>query len=54
MVAPVLGISLAFWGVYYTPANFLLGNGLGWLLLGYALWSQNHATGQRHAGGSIA
>ncbi len=35
IVAPLLGVSLAFWGVYYLPANFILGNSLGWLLLGY-------------------
>ena len=42
IVAPLLGISLAFWGVYYLPANFILGNGLGWLLLGHVLWSKGN------------
>ncbi len=41
IATPILGISLTFWGVYYIPANFILGNGLGWLLLGYVLWSKN-------------
>jgi len=41
VVAPLLGISLASWGVYYIPANFVLGNGLGWALLGYVLWSSS-------------
>ncbi len=36
--APLLGISLLFWGVYYIPANFILGNSLGWVSLGYLLW----------------
>jgi len=53
IVAPILGISLAFWGVHYTPANFILGNSLGWLLLGYVLFSRNHPTGQGRTGRSI-
>ncbi len=38
-LAPFLGIALGFWGVHYIPANFVLGNSVGWLLLGYALWA---------------
>ena len=41
VVSPLLGVLLAFWGVYYTPQNFVLGYGLGWALLGYVLWSSS-------------
>ena len=39
ILAPLLGISMLFWGVRYIPANFILGNSLGWIIIGYILWS---------------
>ena len=40
ILTPLLGISMLFWGVHYTPANFLLGNSICWLLLGWMLMSK--------------
>ncbi len=50
ILTPLLGISMLFWGVHYTPANFLLGNSLCWLLLGWLLMSE----GTRSSTGSAS
>ncbi len=39
ILAPLLGVSMLFWGVRYIPANFILGNSIGWVVIGYILWS---------------
>ena len=39
ILAPLLGVSMLFWGVRYIPANFILGNSIGWVVVGYILWS---------------
>jgi len=39
ILAPLLGVSMLFWGVRYIPANFMLGNSIGWVIIGYILWS---------------
>lgn len=49
VLTPLLGISMLFWGVHYTPANFLLGNSLCWLLLGWMLTSQGVGLSTRSA-----
>jgi hypothetical protein len=46
-LAPLLGISMLFWGVRYIPANFILGNSLGWLVIGYVLWSDREIEASR-------
>ena len=39
ILAPLLGVSMLFWGVRYIPANFILGNSIGWVVIGYILQS---------------
>jgi len=39
ILAPLLGVSMLFWGVRYIPANFILGNSIGWVVIGYVLQS---------------
>ena len=37
ILAPLLGVSMLFWGVRYIPANFILGNSIGWVVIAYIL-----------------
>ena len=41
IIAPTLGIVLGLWQVKHLPSALVLPVGLGWILLGYALWSGN-------------
>lgn len=45
--APPLGILLVFWGMYHLPSSFVFASSLGWALLGYTLWSETRASGDR-------
>lgn len=38
IIAPTLGIVLGLWQVRHLPSALVLPVGLGWLLVGYALW----------------
>jgi len=39
IIAPTLGIVLGLWQVKHLPSALVLPVGLGWMLLGFVLWS---------------
>lgn len=43
IIAPTLGIVLGLWQVKHLPSALVLPVGLGWMLLGFALWSGRDA-----------
>ncbi len=47
IIAPTLGIVLGLWLVRHLPSGLVMPVGLGWILLGYALWSEDSLPGRR-------
>lgn len=47
ITAPTLGIVLGLWLVEHLPSALVLPVGLGWILLGYTLWSEDSLPGRR-------
>jgi hypothetical protein len=47
ILAPTLGIVLGMWLVEHVPSAFVLPVGVGWMLLGYALWSEDGVVARR-------
>lgn len=49
IIAPTLGIVLGLWQVKHLPSALVLPVGLGWMLLGYALWSGGEGAARQPA-----
>lgn len=47
IIAPTLGIVLGLWPIKHLPSALVLPVGLGWMLLGYALWLGDGAAARR-------
>lgn len=52
IIAPTLGIVLGLWQIKHLPSALVLPVGLGWIVLGFALWSSGSEMTRRSTRGS--